>query len=598
MEVNFKYNFRGYFRFYYSILGNKIYLFLLLNVLVGLLDGIGLALIVPLFSSLFGAGNEGLLNTGKMHYIADLLSGAGIPLTITNTIFVVILVFSIKGLFRFLQMRYSSRIRFLFIRELRVQLLYLLNTLSYTGFLKLNAGKIQNALTTEISGLYYTLTAYLSTLQCVGILITYFTLACITNLQFAIMVLVFGATSNLLYRKLFSKTQKISANVSKESDTFISYLIQSITHYRYLKATNYFKRYLGKLKKVIEEIEQLNFRMGFFSALSEGIKEPVAIVMISLILGLQFYLFPESDKNAILVCLLLFYRSLAQLGQLQTSWQFFAQNAGSIRSVTGLIRDVQQSKEPAPENLPELSEVGEIRLTEVSVAYTGRTILEQISLRIPRHRTVAFVGESGSGKTTLAHVIIGLITPTTGTVSIGNSAIGEISLDAYRDKIGYIAQDPVVFSDTIFNNVTFFDAPTPENQQRFQKAVQQASLDGFIDTLPEKEHTQVGDNGIYISGGQKQRLSIARELYKNVEVLILDEATSALDSATENIIQKSLELLHGHCTIIIIAHRLATIKMADAIFLIKNKTITAQGTFDALKESSEDFRQMIAAQRF
>ncbi len=570
----------------------------MLNVLVGLLDGIGLALFIPLFTLLFNSGSDTQLYTGKLHYLTDLLSKAGISLTLVNILVIVVVVFSVKGAIRFLQTRYLARVRFLFIREVRVKLLYLLNDLSYTGFLKLNAGKIQNGLTTEIGGLYNTLTSYFNTIQHLAILITYYILACIADIQFATMVLLFGAASNLLYRKLFSRTQKISVGISKKSDTFIGYLIQSVAHYRYLKATNYFKRYLKKLERSIDEIENLHFRMGFFSALSEGIKEPVAIITISAVLFLQFYLFPGSDKNAILVSLLLFYRSLSQLSLLQTSWQFFAQNTGSIHSVTGLVGQMQQAGEPADAHQATVNTVGDIRLTDISVSYTGRTILEKISLHIPRYQTVAFVGESGSGKTTLAHVVIGLIPPTAGTVSIGNRSLNDLNLEAYRDKIGYISQDPVVFSDTIFNNVTFFDTPTPENQARFQKAVQQASLAGFIDALPEKEQTQVGDNGIYISGGQKQRLSIARELYKNVEVLVLDEATSALDSATENIVQKSLELLHGHCTIIIIAHRLATIKKADRIFLIRDKSIAAQGSFEALQHSSEDFQQMITAQLF
>ncbi|WP_018629509.1 ABC transporter ATP-binding protein [Niabella aurantiaca] len=598
MEVNFKHNFLGYFRFYHSVLGNKVYLYLCLNVLMGLLDGIGLTLFIPLFTLLFSAGNEEALYTGKMHYLTDFFSAAGIPFTITSILILVILTFSVKGFVRFLQQRYLSRMRFLFIRKIRTALLQSLNDISYTGFLKLNAGKIQNTLTTEITGLFNTMTTYFNSMQHVGILATYYVLAFMANMQFAALVIISGALSNLIFKRLFSKTQKLSTHASKKGNDFNSYLIQSVTHFRYLKATNYFKRYMQKLKKVIEETEALHFKMGTFSALSEGIKEPVAIIAIGAVLCIQFYFFPESDKNTVLVSLLLFYRSLSQLSQLQTSWQFFAQNNGSIRSVTEIVRQVRQLKEETRTAPGDPVVISGIRLSDVSVTYGKRTILEGVNLQINRNQTIAFVGESGSGKTTLANVIIGLIPPTTGNVWIGATPINELDLNAYRDKIGYITQDPVVFSDTIFNNVTFFDPPTPDNRERFHKALYQASLADFVNALPDKENTQVGDNGIYISGGQKQRLSIARELYKEVSLLILDEATSALDSATENIIQASLERLHGHCTIIIIAHRLATIKRSDTIYLLKNRTLYEQGSFEELSCKSEVFKKMIADQQF
>ncbi len=134
--------------------------------------------------------------------------------------------------------------------------------------------------------------------------------------------------------------------------------------------------------------------------------------------------------------------------------------------------------------------------------------------------------------------------------------MAQYNLNTYRDKVGYISQEPVVFNDTIYNNITFWAEPTAENQKRFKDVLRMASLGSFVESLPEKEETRLGDNGILISGGQRQRISIARELYKNTEVLIFDEATSALDSETEKIIQENIEALRGNYTIVLIAHRL------------------------------------------
>ncbi|MCB0511607.1 MAG: ATP-binding cassette domain-containing protein, partial [Bacteroidetes bacterium] len=159
-----------------------------------------------------------------------------------------------------------------------------------------------------------------------------------------------------------------------------------------------------------------------------------------------------------------------------------------------------------------------------------------------------------------------------------------------------ISQDPVVFNDSIFNNITFWDEPNDVNRKRFFNSIEQAAIADFILDLKDKEHTILGNNGINLSGGQKQRMSIARELYKNIDILILDEATSALDTQTEREIQMNIDKLKGSCTILIIAHRLSTIKNADIICLMENGEIIAKGNFSELIDKSAKFQKMVELQ--
>jgi subfamily B ATP-binding cassette protein MsbA len=189
-----------------------------------------------------------------------------------------------------------------------------------------------------------------------------------------------------------------------------------------------------------------------------------------------------------------------------------------------------------------------------------------------------------------------LLKPVSGHVKVDEISLDVINLDSYQKRIGYIAQEPVVFSDTIFNNITFWDSPNEENIKRFQKAIEQASIKKFIEELPEKENTLLGNNGINLSGGQKQRISIARELYKEIDILILDEATSALDSETEREIQENIDKLKGNYTIVIIAHRLSTIKSADVICLMDQGRLSDQGNFDELIIKSDKFKRMVELQ--
>src|SRR5690606_36896736 len=193
-----------------------------------------------------------------------------------------------------------------------------------------------------------------------------------------------------------------------------------------------------------------------------------------------------------------------------------------------------------------------------------------VSLNIEKNQTVAFVGESGSGKTTLVNLLAGLMHPDSGSVIVDGKNLSEIDVRSYQKHLGYITQEPVIFSDTIFNNVTFWADRNPETEKQYWAALEKASIGDFVRDLPLAEESPVGSNGILVSGGQKQRLSIARELYKEVDILIMDEATSALDSETEKTIQENIDLLKGSYTFLIVAHRLSTVKSADKIVLMRN----------------------------
>ena len=196
----------------------------------------------------------------------------------------------------------------------------------------------------------------------------------------------------------------------------------------------------------------------------------------------------------------------------------------------------------------------------------------------------------------MVNLVSGLLKPNAGAVLIDGISHEELNVLSFQSRVGYISQDAVMFNDTIFNNVTFWAAPTEANLARFWDSISKAALTDFIGTLPEQDQTLLGNNGINLSGGQKQRISIARELYKDIDILILDEATSALDSETEREIQENIDALKGTYTILIIAHRLATIKKADVIYLMDKGAIVDKGNFEQLIGSSHRFRRMVELQ--
>ena len=204
--------------------------------------------------------------------------------------------------------------------------------------------------------------------------------------------------------------------------------------------------------------------------------------------------------------------------------------------------------------------------------HTDRDVLNGISFEIPLGKSIGFIGDSGSGKSTLADVILGILTPTSGTVMYGNMDVHKHPLK-WSKKLAYIPQSIFLCDDTIRNNVAFGIDEDKIDDEKVWKALREAQLEQFVKSQPDGLDSMVGERGVRISGGQRQRIGIARALYDNPEILVLDEATSALDTGTESAVMEAIDKLSGTMTLIIIAHRLTTIKNCDYVYKVENGNI-------------------------
>ena len=584
-----------YFSYFKNIAGRHMYGYILVNLLVGLLDGLGLAMFIPLLGIASGINaNTGDENSDVINFIVNLFDSVGVNLNLVNALLFMVVVFSIKGGFYYLRNVYFIKIRVKSVSLLRLNLIKSLNELSYSGFTKLEAGRIQNTMVGELGKVIGALMSFFVYLQHIIMLATYIFLAFIANWQFAILVAIGGSLSNLFYKYINNYTKEKATLLSSKGNSFNAILIQILHNFKYLKATNHYQLFSKKLINNIHEQEKINLGVGKISSIGESLREPFTIVIITGVIIVQTSYLGESFSS-ILLSLLLFYRALGHLVSMQNSWNTFLANSSGIDSFETLLSDFKHYQEPLHYQ-EKIEHIDDISIKNISLSFRGKKAIDNISFSIKKNSSVAFVGESGAGKTTLANIISGLQTPDDGEIIIEGKSLYKTNLNFFRNHLGYITQEAVIFNDSIFNNVTFWQEKSEENEEKFRKTIEKVSLSEFLNELPEKENTQLGNNGILISGGQKQRISIARELYKDVELLILDEATSALDTETERHIKNNIDLLQGQTTLIIIAHRLSTIKNVDIIYLLDKGKIIASGNFDSLIKSSEKFRKMVELQ--
>jgi ATP-binding cassette subfamily B protein len=286
-------------------------------------------------------------------------------------------------------------------------------------------------------------------------------------------------------------------------------------------------------------------------------------------------------------------RLLPALQQSYQSWAVISGSRGPLADVLDLLDQPipDEAHLPAPEPAP-LRHA--IRLDDVSFRYSdhGPWVLKGLNLTLPKGMHIGLVGATGSGKSTTMDLLMGLLEPTSGRVLADGQPIVGSLVRAWQQTIAHVPQSIFLADASIAANIALGVAPEAIDMARVRAAAQQAQIADFVEVHPEGYDAKVGERGIRLSGGQRQRIGIARALYKRANVLVFDEATSALDSATERSIMSTIDGLSRDLTVIMVAHRLSTVRRCDLIVELENGTVAAQGSWDELLESSESFRQM------
>lgn len=289
-------------------------------------------------------------------------------------------------------------------------------------------------------------------------------------------------------------------------------------------------------------------------------------------------------------------RLLPALQQMYMAWANMAGSEASLRNILGMLDQRIDERRIDREGVP-LRLAESIRLESIRYRYSPNTpwVIDGLNLSIQCGTSVGLVGTTGSGKTTILDVIMGLLVPEEGSVYIDESKLDGSMIRRWQKTLAHVPQMVYLSDATVAENIAFGVNCEDIDIERVRRAARTAHIDDFIESRPEGYGAFVGERGIRLSGGQRQRLGIARALYKQTDVLILDEATSALDNATEQAVVESLKELDRNLTMILVAHRLTTVRRCDLVVQLENGAIVAQGTYDELIDVSPSFRRLATA---
>ena len=457
----------------------------------------------------------------------------------------------------------------------------------FIGNLMNDVNMIVNLISTAILNLFK------DSLTLIGLLSVMF----YQNWKLSLIAIIMIPLASFAARTLGKRIGKVSTQQMQRAGLLTSYLIEIFKNHKLIKIfqkENYEKK---RANDLIHTLKEASRKINIVFVRASPIMESLTGIMIALIIFISAKLVINDELEvsnffSFLAAMMLAYQPVRSLATLNIAVQ---QGLSGARRIIPIIDDENEIKDSAgAKDL--IMNNGQIEFEKVEFNYllNERQILNTINLSIPGRKMTALVGQSGAGKSTILNLIPRFYNVMGGDIKIDNQSIYSSTIFSLRKNISLVSQDTTLFDDTVRNNIAY--ANLDATQEQIEEAAKFSFADEFIEKLPNKYDTLIGENGVRLSGGEKQRLSIARAILKKSSIILLDEATSSLDAETENKIQKAISFLTQGKTTIVIAHRLSTILNSDKIYVIDKGSVIGEGRHDDLLLSSDAYKNFYEKQ--
>ena len=411
------------------------------------------------------------------------------------------------------------------------------------------------------------------------------------NWKLAIVSIVMIPLAGTASKTLGKRITKVVTQAQEKSGYLTSYLIEIFKNHKLIKIFQKENYEIDRANTHLNELKEKNKKINTVFLRISPIMETFTGIMIAFLIFYSGILIAKDEINinnffSFLAAMMLAYqpvRSLSIINMAVNQGMSAASRILPIIDNKNLVKEVENSKNLEIDN-------AEVELKNVSFAYENNEgdVLKSVNLNFAGGKMTSLVGHSGSGKTTILNLIPRFYDPHTGDILIDNQSIYKSSLKSLREKISLVSQETTLFDDTIKNNIKY--ANPDATDEELLHVAKLSSCDEFIEKLPNKYDTLIGENGIRLSGGEKQRVSIARAMIKRSSIILLDEATSALDTETESKIQNALKILTESKTTIVIAHRLSTILNSNMIYVIDSGKVVDHGKHEDLLKKSTHYK--------
>ena len=557
----------------------KKYAFLVfvLSLISALFEMLGVSAILPLMQAFLEP--ESLREQTYLKPFIRLFHLDTSALLIAFVCIVVILIYIVKNFFSIFYIWISNKFSCKIRRELSVRILMTYMKQGYIFFVNNNSARLLRGIGDDVSSVYniisqiFILMSKGLTILCILIFIVIQTPN--IAIYMAILMIFCFAITQFVFRKPMRKYGQIAREYAYKCTQASYEAIQGSKEVLVTNRQNYFVR---QYRICMEGSNRASIKMAVGAAAPANIIEVICITGLLVMVALQMF---SSDNPYALVSQLATiavaaFRILPALGSILGAVNAVVYSAPGLAASYDTLKMVKEleQKKPACKRKNDGREVTfekEIVISDLTFSYpeSEEKVIDHLNLKIKKGTSVAFIGTSGAGKTTLSDLILALLKPQSGKILIDGLDIEELG-ENWNRLIGYVPQSIYLTDTTIRQNIAFGVAEMEIDDECVWKALEMAHLKEFVEKQPKKLDTRVGEWGVKFSGGQRQRIAIARALYNNPKILVLDEATAALDTETETAVMESIEELQGYKTLIIVAHRLTTIRNCDKIYEIKD----------------------------
>ena len=450
-----------------------------------------------------------------------------------------------------------------------------------------DVGMITNLVSTVILNLFK------DSLTLIGLLSVMF----YQNWKLSLFAIIMIPIASVAAKTLGKRIGKVTTQQMKRAGILNSYLMEILKNHKLAKIFQRENYEQERANKLIEDVKETSKKISIVFVRPSPIMEVLTGIMIAFLIYFSAKLIAKNELEvsnffSFLAAMMLAYQPVRSLATLNIAIQQGLAGAKSVLPVIDYIPEVQDKKE----SKELIVNKGEIDFEKINFNYSkdGSVVLNSINLNIPGKKMTALVGHSGAGKSTILNLIPRFYDANSGDIKIDKQSIYNSSIYSLRKSISLVSQDTTLFDDTIFNNIAY--ANINASVTEVKEAAEYSFASEFIEKLSDKYDTLIGENGVRLSGGEKQRLSIARAILKKSPIILLDEATSSLDAETESKIQKAISFLTKGRTTIVIAHRLSTILNSDVIYVIDKGHVIDYGKHDELIKTSETYKNFYEKQ--
>lgn len=539
----------------------------------GLLEGIGINALIPLFSMVIGETQEGADFITRQ--IQNLFNALHLEFSVMPLLILIAILFILKAVVSVILEYMSIRIITDYTEKVRKDSFEKILHTSWPYLLKQKFGYLETILMINVPGAASLLKHASGSLILLSTIFVYALVAINISMPITLITIVLGGTMLFIFKPITSRVKALAYEREGLNKELAHHISENVFGIKTVKAFMVQHRVLEKAKFFFEKFRALAVRGKFLNNISEVFYQPIGVIFALVIFALA-YRSANFNPAALVAIIYLVDRMFIYFKQLQNTVQKTNDMVPHVRIILDYQQEASRHQESSRGSKPFAFEK-ELRFDNVKFAYDGgKPVLNGINFFISKGEMLGLIGPSGVGKTTLVDLILRLFEPSAGRILLDGIDISEIRLDTWRGNIGYVSQDIFLINDTIANNIRFYNESL--SGEEVIEAAKMANIYEFIMSTEKKFESPIGDRGILLSAGQRQRIVIARVLARKPQILVLDEATSALDNESESKIQEVIESLKGKITVLIIAHRLSTVANADRLVVLDKGRIVEEGT--------------------